>query len=151
MRIIEDHYQDEQREYEITCPHCRSKLAYTFNDITHNESGDKWIYCGVCGGKIFLSDNNKTPTIDTIQYPRDFLSFPDDLPVTTNIEDTKINEWIKECINDLDKDNNFSYNQCGDTMVFAFVFETDESLPVADVVVTKNFREAVVKIPRKNF
>lgn len=149
MRIIEDHYQDKQQEYEITCPHCRSKLAYTSNDITHNKFGDKYMYCGACGGEIFLSDNNKTPTIDTIQYPRDFLSFPDVLPVAANIEDNRINEWIKECVNNLDEDSHYSCIQTGDTMVFAFIYESNEGLPVATVVVTKNFQEANVKIPRK--
>lgn len=145
MRIIEDHYQDEQQEYEITCPHCRSKLAYTFNDIMHNIFGDKYIYCGVCGGEIFLFDGDETPTIDTIQYPKDFYSFANAVP----IKDNEINKWVKECINDIDKDSDFSYRASGDTIVFAY--KSDEDLPAATVIVAQKYQETDVKISRKNF
>lgn len=144
MRIIEDHYQDKQQECEIICPHCRSKLAYTSNDITHSKFGDKWIYCGVCGGEIFLSDD-EIPTIETIQYPQDFYSFANAVP----IKDDDVNEWVKECINNLDKDTDFSYRASGDTIVFAY--KSDEDLPAATVMVAKKYQEADVKIPRKNF
>lgn len=145
MRIIEDHYQDEQQEHEVTCPHCKSKLAYTFNDITHSEFGDEWIYCGVCGEEIFLSDSDKTPTIETIQYPKDFYSFANAVP----IKDNEINKWVEKCINDLDKDTDFSYIASGDTIVFAY--KSDKDLPSAAVVVAKKYQETDVKISRKNF
>lgn len=145
MRIIEDHYQDKQQEHEITCPHCRSKLAYTSNDITHNGFGDEYIYCGVCGGEIFLFDNDETPTIDTIQYPKDFYSFTNAIP----IKDDEVNKWVKECINDIDKDSDFSYRASGDTIVFAY--KSDGDLPAVTVVVAKKYQDAEVKIPRKNF
>lgn len=140
MRIIENRYQDKEQEYEIICPHCKSKLAYTSNDIAHDESGDKYIYCGVCEEEIFLFDNDKTPTIDTIQYPKDFYSFKNGVPM----KDDEINKWVKECINDLSKDTDFSYIASGDTIVFAY--KPDRDLPSATVTVAKKYQEVDVKI-----
>lgn len=155
MRVIENNYS-AHTEYEKGCPRCNSKFAFSFGDLKMDSvTLSHYVECPCCGFSIPLNsekiDSEETPTINTVQYPRDFLSFPDDLPVATNIEDTKINEWIKECVNNLDEDSGYSCIQTGDTMVFAFAYKSDEGLPVANVVVTKNFQEAVVKIPRKIF
>ena len=143
MRIIENNYQDEEQEYEITCPHCRSKIAYTFDDVVSG-GGSEWLYCGAYNKEISLSED-ETPTIDTVQYPKDFYLFTNAVP----IKDDEVNEWAKECLNDLDKDTNYSYRASGDTIVFAF--KSDESLPAATVIVAKNYQETDVKISRKNF
>ena len=83
--------------------------------------------------------------INTVQYPKDFYSFENAVP----IKDTEITEWVKECINDLDKDTDFSYRASGDTIVFAY--KSDEDLPAATVIVAKKYQETDVKISRKNF
>jgi hypothetical protein len=145
MRIIENNYKDKEQEYEITCPHCKSKLAYKFDDVISDSFNDNWIYCPVCDTGISICDSNETPTIDTIQYPKDFYSFENAVP----IKDDEVNKWVKECINDLDKDTDFSYRASGDTFVFAY--KSDEDLPSATVTVAKRYEEADVKIPRKNF
>ena len=144
MRIIENNYQDKEQEYEITCPHCKSKLAYKFDDVISDGFNDNWIHCPVCNKEISIYDS-ETPTIETIQYPKDFYSFADAVP----IKDDEVNKWVKECINDLDKDTDFSYRASGDTFVFAY--KSDEDLPAATVVVAKNYQETDVKISRKNF
>lgn len=144
MRIIENNYQDKEQEYEITCPHCMSKIAYTFDDIVSDSFKDNWIYCPACNKEISIYDS-ETPTVETIQYPQDFFSYADGV----SIKDAEINKWIKECINDLDKDTDFSYRAGGDTIVFAF--KSDESLPAATVIVAKKYQETDVKISRNNF
>lgn len=143
MRIIENNYQDKEREYEITCPHCRSKIAYTFDDVVSGR-GSEWLYCGACNKEISLSED-ETPTIDTVQYPKDFFSFVNGV----SLKDNEINNGIKVCLNDLDKDTDYSYRALGDTIVFTF--KSDESLPAATVIVAKKYQETDVKIPRKNF
>ena len=143
MRIIENNYQDKQQEYEITCPHCRSKIAYTFDDVVSG-GGSEWLYCGVCNKEISLSED-ELPTIDTVQYPKDFFSFVNGV----SLKDNEINNDIKECLNDLDKDTDFSYRASGDTMVFTF--KSDESLPAATVIVAKKYQETDVKISSKKF
>ena len=143
MRIIENNYQDKEQEYEITCPHCRSKIAYTFNDVVSDRFEGEHLYCGACDKEIYL--DGEIPTADTIQYPKDFFSCTDGVP----IKDDEINKWVKECVNDLDKDTDYSYRASGDTMVFAF--KSDESLPAATVIVAKKYQETDVKISSKNF
>lgn len=144
MRIIENNYQDKEQEYEITCPHCKSKLAYKFDDVISDSFNDNWIYCPVCDKEISIYDS-ETPTIETIQYPKDFYSFAN----AVLIKDDEVNKWVKECINDLDKGADFSYRASGDTIVFTC--KSDESLPVAMVIVAKKYQETDVKIPQKKF
>lgn len=138
MRIIEDNYQQPKQEYEIVCPHCKSKLAYTFDDVV----SDEWIYCGVCGEQITIWEDG-TPT--EVTYPQDFYSYAD----SVKVKDSEINEWIKKCVSDLDKDTDYSFMASGDTIVFAYKCDGDGS--EATVVVAKKYQETDVKISRKNF
>jgi len=143
MRVIENRYEDKQQEYEIVCPHCKSKLSYISDDIVSG-NGSEWLYCGVCNKEISLSED-KISTIDTVQYPKDFFSYADGVP----IKDTEINKWVKECINDLDDDITYSLRASGDTVVFAY--KSDEDAPEATVIVAKKYQETDVKISSKNF
>ena len=138
MRIIENRYEDKKQEYEIICPHCKSKLAYTFDDVVSNE----WIYCGVCSEPIPILEDD-TPT--EVAYPQDFHSYAN----AVKIKDSETNEWIKKCVSDLDKNTDYSFIASGDTIVFAFT--SDEDVPSATVVVAKKYQEADVKISRKIF
>lgn len=143
MRIIENRYGDKQQEYEITCPHCMSKLAYTFDDIVTDRFEGEYLYCGVCDKEIYLDD--EIPTADTIQYPKDFFSYADGV----SIKDDEINKWIKECVNNLDDDTSYSLRASGDTVVFAY--KSDEDASEATVIVAKKYQETDVKISSKNF
>lgn len=143
MRIIENRYGDKQQEYEITCPHCMSKLAYTFDDIVTDRFEGEYLYCGVCDKEIYLDD--EIPTADTIQYPKDFFSYADGV----SIKDDEINKWVKECVNDLDDEETYSLRASGDTVVFAY--KSSEDASEATVIVAKKYQETDVKISRKNF
>lgn len=155
MRIIENNYKGKERT--IICPHCSSVIAYEWDSLDRHitKSGRSYICCGACHEAIYINENNvdnvsidefdETPTINTVQYPKDFYSFANAVP----IKDDEVNKWVKECINDLDKDTDFSYRASGDTFVFAY--KSDEDLPAATVVVAKNYQETDVKIPRKIF
>lgn len=57
MRIVENN----QKEYEIRCNSCKSKLAYTKSDIHYYEDdyfGDvhwyTYLRCPICNSKIIL-------------------------------------------------------------------------------------------------
>lgn len=155
MRIIENNYKG--KEHTIICPHCSSVIAYEWDSLDRHitKSGRSYICCGACHEAIYINENDvdyvpidefdETPTIDTVQYPNDFYSFANAVP----IKDDEVNKWVKECLNDLDKDTDYSYRASGDTMVFAF--KSDESLPAATVIVAKKYQETDVKITRKNF
>lgn len=149
MRIIENNY-NAHTEYERDCPRCNSKFAFSFGDLKMDSvTLSHYIECPCCGFSIPLNskevDNDETPTINNVQYPKDFYSFEN----AVSIKDTEINEWIKECINDIGKDSDFSYRASGDTIVFAY--KSDRDLPAATVVVAKKYQDAEVKISRKNF
>lgn len=149
MRVIENNY-NAHTEYERDCPRCNSKFAFSFGDLKMDSvTLSHYVECPCCGFSIPLNsekvDDGDTSTINTVQYPKDFYSFENAVP----IKDDEVNKWVKECVNDLDKDTDFSYRASGDTIVFAY--KSDEDVPVATVVVAKNYHETDVKIPRKNF
>lgn len=149
MRVIENNY-NAHTEYERDCPRCNSKFAFSFGDLKMDSvTLAHYVECPCCGFSIPLNskevDDGETPTINTVQYPKDFYSFENAVP----IKDTEINKWVKECINDLDKDTDFSYRASGDTIIFAY--KSDEDLPAATVIVAKKYQETDVKISRKNF
>jgi hypothetical protein len=155
MRIIENNYKGKERT--IICPHCSSVIAYEWDSLDRHitKSGRSYICCGACHEAIYINENNvdnvsidefdETPTINTVQYPKDFYSFENAVP----IKDDEVNKWVNECINDIDKDTDFSYRASGDTFVFAY--KSDEDLPSATVIVAKKYQETDVKISRKNF
>jgi hypothetical protein len=143
MRIIENNYKDKEQEYEITCPHCRSELAYAFDDIISDRFEGEYLYCGACGKEIYLDD--EIPTAETIQYPKDFFSYANGVP----IKDDEINKWVKECVNDLDDDTSYSLRATGDTVIFAY--KSSEDASDATVIVAKKYQETDVKISSKNF
>ena len=149
MRIIKNNY-NAHTEYERDCPRCNSKFAFSFGDLKMDSvTLSHYVECPCCGFSIPLNsekvDDEETPTINTVQYPKDFFSYAD----SVSIKDAETNEWIKKCVRDLDKDTDYSFMASGDTIVFAF--KSDEDVPAATVVVAKKYQETDVKISRKNF
>ena len=136
MRIIENRNDEVKQEYEIVCPHCNSKLAYYNTDIRDCYEG-AYIVCPCCQKDI---DLDEIPTAETIQYPKDFFSYADGVP----IKDDEINKWVKECVNDLDDEETYSLRASGDTVVFAY--KSSEDASEATVIVAKKYQEADVKI-----
>lgn len=152
MRIIENNYKGKERT--IICPHCSSVIAYEWDSLDRHitKSGMSYICCGACHEAIYINENDApsdeiddTPTINTVQYPKDFYSFENGVPIATD----EIDKWIKKCLNCLDKDNDYSCISSGDTAVIAY--KSDENSSVATVIVAKKYQETDVKIPRKNF
>jgi len=149
MRIIENNY-NAHTEYERDCPRCNSKFAFSFGDLKMDSvTLSHYIECPCCGFDIPLNseevDDEETPTINTVQYPRDFFSYADGV----SIKDNEINKWVKECVNDLDDDTSYSLRASGDTVVFAY--KSDEDVSEATVIVAKKYQETDVKISSKNF
>ena len=149
MRIIENNY-NAHTEYERDCPRCNSKFAFSFGDLKMDSvTLSHYLECPCCGFSIPLNsekvDDEETPTINTVQYPKDFFSYADGV----SIKDNEINKWVKECVNDLDDDTSYSLRASGDTVVFAY--KSDEDVSEATVIVAKKYQETDVKISSKNF
>lgn len=94
------------------------KIRLSFGDLKMDSvTLSHYVECPCCGFSIPLNsekvDDEETPTINTVQYPKDFFSYAD----SVSIKDAEINKWVKECINDLDKDNDYSFRASGDTIV----------------------------------
>lgn len=141
MRVIKSDFQDKEKEYEIVCPHCKSKLAYYNTDIRDSYES-VYVVCPCCHNDIII---DSTPTVNEVQYPKDFFSYADGV----SIDNTRVNEWVKKCVDDLDEDTDYAFRASGDTIVFAY--KSDEDLPAATVIVAKKYQECDVKISRKNF
>lgn len=140
MRVIEN----KMEEIETTCPHCQSRFAYKNSDIQDYE-WESYLRCPCCDNLIHLqTETDDLPTVDKVQYPKDFYSFGDGV----HIKDEEINQWIKKCVSFL-KDEDYSFYGSGDTMVFAY--KSDEDGLTATVLVAKKYEECNVKIPEENF
>lgn len=149
MRVIENNY-NAHTEYERDCPRCNSKFAFSFGDLKMDSvTLSHYVECPCCGFSIPLNsekvDDEETPTINTVQYPKDFFSYADGV----SIKDDMINKWVKECVNDLDDDTSYSLRASGDTVVFAY--KSSEDASEATVIVAKKYQETDVKISSKKF
>lgn len=141
MRVIENKMQ----EVETVCPHCHSRFAYNNSDV-QDYGWESYLRCPCCDNLIHLQcENDDIPTIDKVQYPKDFYSFDKGV----HIKDEEISEWVKQCTSFLDKDNDYSFCGSGDTMVFAY--KSDEDSSTATVIVAKKYEEGDVKIPKEKF
>ena len=189
MKVIENNYKDEPKEFDMVCPHCNSKLAFTDEDICSWDipKSELWLYCGACGRQFFITDKDDEPTwscewcgetfsgepyigvhgaewvdcpkcgertfvsegieitADTVEYPKHFYTYGKG----KSISDERINEWIKDAVNALDKDVDYSGHASGDTIVLAY--KSDEDYSSATVIVAKKYSECEVKIPKEKF
>ena len=92
---------------------------------------------------------NKKINIKTFKaaadYPVNFSSFKDGV----DIKDNEINKWIKECLDDAEKDikenpglkKTFGTISSGNTKVFVEVYIQDDNLYTVYVNVTKDYSE----------
>ena len=138
MEIIENNNADIK-----VCPHCNTMLRYNIDDILSWDKDYEYIICPYCHNDIILE--NETPTCETIKYPIHFHS----LANAVEIKNDQIQKWVTECVNHLDKDNNYYMISSGDTIVFAY--KCDEDFHLANVVVAKKYQETDVEIPIGKF
>ena len=107
-------------------------------------NGAEWVDCPSCGERTFVSEGIEL-TADTVEYPKHFYFYSKG----KSVDDEQINEWIKDAVNRLDKDVDYSGHASGDTIVLAY--KSDEDYSSATVIVAKKYSECEVQIPRKKF
>ncbi len=56
MKVIENNYKDEPKEFNVVCPHCNSKLTYYESDIQPSYER-AYIVCPCCHKDIFVTDD----------------------------------------------------------------------------------------------
>lgn len=134
--------QEEPKVYRTACDECSAEFEYEESDTHIGAWGGREIVCPVCGETIFvdepvgidLDENN-------IEFPLHFVS-PSDKAV--DIDDAKIQEWVREYLRKAkqDSDNSgFYLTSGGNTVVIVFKFEDEYN-----VYVTKKYYEC--SIPR---
>lgn len=140
----------------IICPCCQKKIDISepyiceycgkefFGKEYEGEYGLYFVDCPHCKSANML-DKSIELTPDNVIYPKHFSSYVNG----KNIKDAEINQWIKECLNDLNKEVDYSYHASGDSLVIAL--KTDESLHTAQIVVAKKYQETEVEIPIEKY
>ena len=85
-------------------------------------------------------------TKDNVEFPTHYYSFSDGV----HIDDDTINEWVKECIEEFDPNDENDwcrFTGSGDTMVFVSKLDEDEEY---DVYVCKNYYETFIPFDKNN-
>ena len=140
MRIIND------EPNIIECTGCKVKLEYDVADIQVGAYGCAYVECPKCGELIFIDSevHSITLTKDNIQFPQHFWETG---PNAVNLSDRKINQYVRECIDALEKREEnygeYALTGSGNTMVFAVKYEDEYA-----IYVTKGYYES--SIPRQS-
>ena len=107
MKII----NENEKPYITTCE-CNSIIEFNEADITTAQYGCACIICPKCGKRITVDDIvpnyekfEKHITKDNISFPQDFY----DNSICSNVNDKKINYYIKRGIEDIEQNKNDSY------------------------------------------
>ena len=124
MKIIEDNYtkkyEVENTQYELTCDKCKSKLSYEKEDVVNLDYGLPYIQCPLCGNmnEIYNEDWELKLTKDNLVYPKHFSHTSKDTGAV-NISDEKINEYIKDYVESMIKNDidDWSGHVTGDVFI----------------------------------
>lgn len=136
MKIIQNNYinnyVEEDTTQEIICEHCNSVFEIDDSDIIKPEYDDEYVYCPCCNQKVYLYE---PITKENIRFPSSYYNFENG----KNIEDTEIDEWVKECIEWFEKNPKEPYKYIGSGNAFVIVFNYEDEY---FTLVTKNYFEA---------
>lgn len=162
LLVSNDDIHGSGNDQYIICPCCNAHIFINFPDqkakppYTCEECGNnfdaptyigaygfEYSRCPHCNNEQIIDDGvDLTP--DNIQYPTTFHKYDG-----KNIEDKEINEWVKECLDNINKDVDYTLHAGGDTIVVAF--KSDEDYKTVSVIVAKNYQECEVVIPDEKF
>ena len=104
--------------------------------------GCKYIVCDNCGKENYIDElEPETFTKDNVRFPQHYYHFVGGV----SIDDDTINEWVKNCIEDLEQnpDEDHIFTASGDSLVHVARFEDDGEY---NVQVCKNYYETNIKI-----
>lgn len=150
-----DIYAGNDYDY-IICPCCNQKIDMS-EPIICEICGNNFIgkeYIGAYGlyfadcphcGNAHMLEKGEFLTADNVKYPEHFGSYAN----AVSVQDSEINKWIKNCINNLDKDVDYAFEASGDTAVIAF--KCDEASHLAQVIVAKKYQETEIEIPADKY
>lgn len=127
---------------KLTCENCHKEFDEPESYI--GRYGLRFVRCPHCNYEQILNEGIEL-TPQNVVYPQHFDSAANGVP----IKDEEINKWVKQCLDNLSKDQDFSLVASGNTYVIAY--KSDYELHTAEVLVSKKYESTEVDLPADLF
>lgn len=110
-----------------TCPHCHYTISYTENEVERVDNDSLGVYCPHCGGVV------ETEHIEPFTFPDTFYCFNqnDGAVALSNKETQHYVDIVKRKLQQECQVGEYAFAGIGDTMVFGFKFEDEDTIYVA--------------------
>lgn len=123
--------KEEPKTYKSICDKCGAELEYEESDTYIGVYGDRELICPSCHESVFVDEvmgiclNSRN-----IEFPLHFMP-PNDSAV--DIDDSKIQEWVRECLKRAESDHecNFYMTESGNTVVIVLKFVDEYTVYVS--------------------
>lgn len=145
----------------VICPQCKNqiflneinvsihtcdKCGENFEPETYiGAHGDVFAVCPHCGNEEWINEGVSLDSTN-LSYPQHFYHCSEN---AVKISDVRITEWVRECLDRIDKDSDYCMTASGDTL--CIVAKTDEELNEVTVYVCKNYSECQITLPENYF
>lgn len=117
----------EKRPIITTCPNCHYTISYTKDEVDRVDNDSLGVYCPHCGGVV------ETEHIEPFTFPDTFYCFnQNDRAVALSNEETQhYVDIVKRKLQQECQVGEYAFAGIGDTMVFGFKFEDEDTIYVA--------------------
>ena len=116
----------EKRPIITTCPNCHYTISYTEDEVERVDNESLGVYCPQCGGVI------ETEHIKSFTFPDTFYHFgTNETSKLTNKETQHYVDIVKRKLQQECQVGEYAFAGIGDTMVFGFKFEDEDTIYVA--------------------
>jgi hypothetical protein len=130
---------EEPKIYKVVCDKCEAQLECEREDVYEGVYGAWYVTCPECGQDVMIDEIDSVELDEhNIEYPKHFYAMSKN---AVDISDEKIQRWVRECLTKLKgcEDGEYTFCGSGNTMVFAFKYETEYA-----IYVTKNYAETSI-------
>lgn len=150
MKILEDNFTNknilEDKQYELTCEGCNSKLGYERADVTNLMYGLPYLKCPLCGQFNEINDESLELklTKDNVIYPMHF-NHTSKHYGAKEISDEDVNKYIKQFVEAAIENNidDWSGHVTGDLFLN---IRKDDEFNEYEITVARDFYSTFIKI-----
>ena len=110
-----------------TCPHCQYTISYTEEEVERVDNDSLGVYCPHCGGVV------ETEHIEPFTFPDTFYHFGTSEGAVC-LSDDEVQHYVDIVKRKLQQEcqvGEYAFAGIGDTMVFGFKFEDEDTIYVA--------------------
>lgn len=132
----------EQTFYKQECEKCHAELEFAFDDTYEGAYGARYLKCPVCGEELWTEIDGVELTSDNIKFPIHFYHMGKN---AVDIEDDKIQEWVREGLETIEDGNVEDFYLCMTGNAAMIILEMEDEYCI---YVMKNYWEC--DIPKKN-